>query len=127
MKIAVCVRDDNLEVFENAGHTPFFAIFEPRGNGAFRSFELVDLRANPRANENEEHGNCTHEHSKMSKEERLQHIKEHEILGEILQDCTVLLTKRACQNTKKTLHNRGIIVKSVNMDCKIAQDCFKFL
>ncbi len=47
MKIAVPVVDDSLKMAGNAGHTPYFAVYNLKG-GMFRSFELEGLRANPK-------------------------------------------------------------------------------
>jgi predicted Fe-Mo cluster-binding NifX family protein len=43
MKIAVPVLDESLKLAGNAGHTPYFAIFNLSG-GMFKSFTLEGLR-----------------------------------------------------------------------------------
>ena len=48
MKIAIPVKDENLAFFPNAGHTPKFAVYTMAGSGMFRSFNLDNVKNNPR-------------------------------------------------------------------------------
>ena len=126
MKIAVPVYDESLKIFNNTGHTPFFAIFEQSGNGMFKKIDLIELRKNPRGDESANKG-CSHKDSEMSKEEQIAHKNEHNILGEIIQDCTAVLVKKACQNTAKVFSERGIKVCKIDINCQNAKDAFKFI
>ncbi len=59
MKIAVPVMDDSLKMAGNAGHTPYFAVFNLSG-GMFKSFTLEGLRANPKVAGEEDHDHDKH-------------------------------------------------------------------
>ncbi len=126
MKIAIPVYDENLKIFGNTGHTPFFAVFEQKGNGMFKHFELLDLRKNPRGNIQASEG-CSHKDEDMSKEEQIAHKLEHNVLGEIIRDCQVVLVKKACKNTAKVFQECGIKICKVELDCQNAKDSFKYL
>ncbi len=126
MKIAIPVYDQSLKIFNNAGHTPFFAIFEQKGAGMFKKIDFVELRENPRANKKASEG-CSHHDSQMSEEEQIAHAQEHHILGEIISDCAVVLVKKACQNTAKTFAQKGIKVCKMDISCQKAQDSFRFI
>jgi len=106
MKLAVPVHSDELIVFGNAGHTPFFAVFEIAGAGMFRTTKLVDLRANPRAKPDEE-APCNHDHDDE------EHKNEHRVMADILKDCDALLVVSACKNTKLVLEEAGVTVHAV--------------
>jgi predicted Fe-Mo cluster-binding NifX family protein len=114
MRVAVPVWDESLRVFKNAGHTPFFAIFELAG-GIFRSFNLIELRANPRVKDDHEHacesettGKCSHEG--QSEAEKSAHKEEHRTMAEIIKDCKYLMADKACKNTKTTMNDAGVEV-----------------
>jgi predicted Fe-Mo cluster-binding NifX family protein len=118
MRVAVPVWDKSLKIFKNAGHTPFFAIFELAG-GMFRSFNLVELRANPRvkndheyACESEKTGKCSHEG--QSEDEKIAHKEEHRVMAEIINDCKYLIADKACKNTKNTMNDAGVEVIAVH-------------
>ena len=52
MKIAVPVIDQTLKISKNAGHTPYFAIFNI-GGGMFKTITFDSLRANPKMADHE--------------------------------------------------------------------------
>lgn len=126
MKIAIPVFDKNLQIFNNTGHTPFFAIFEQIGSGMFRKIDFIELRKNPRGDESANAG-CSHKDSDMSEEEQIAHKNEHNVLGEIIQDCAVVLVKKACQNTAKVFNERGIKVCKIEASCQNAKDALKYI
>ncbi len=115
MRVGVPVKSENLEIFTNAGHTPFFAIFDIVGNGMFKSSNLVELRENPRVNLEAEFG-CQHEHSgeDAHDEDDEEHVKDHDILGQLVHDCDVVLVKKACKNTANSLGSKGVKVKKID-------------
>lgn len=109
MKIAVPVKDESLTFFGNAGHTPFFAVFEIVGSGMFRSTKLSEIRNNPRTDldehdhdEEEEHHVCSHG------ADDAEHVAQHFKMGEILQDCDYLIVQRACKNTANAMKNYAV-------------------
>ncbi|MDD6055164.1 MAG: hypothetical protein SOW25_06005 [Helicobacter sp.] len=126
MKIAVPVYDESLRVFNNTGHAPFFAIFTQSGGGMFKKIDFLELRRNPRGDISASEG-CAHNDSDMSEEEKIAHKKEHDILGEIIKDCAVVLVKKACKNTAKVFNERGIKVCKMDSSCQVAKDSFKFI
>ncbi len=126
MKIAVPVYNESLRIFGNTGHTPFFAVFEQKGTGMFKKIDLVELRKNPRGNLETSEG-CAHKDSEMSKEEQIAHRQEHNILGEIISDCAIVLVKKACQNTAHVFNERGIKICKMDANCQNAQDSFRFI
>jgi len=117
MKIAVPVRDDKLEFFGNAGHTPKFAVYEMNGGGMFRSFKLQEVRDTPRsdldhAHEDEDH-ECSHGHDDA------EHIAQHNKMGVVLEDCNYIVVKRACKNTVNAMKANGInVIKYTGEDPK---------
>jgi len=118
MRVAVAVWDESLKIFKNAGHTPFFAVFEI-GGGMFKSFNLVELRANPRVKADHEHecesektGKCDHEG--QSEEEKLAHKEGHRVMADIIKDCKYLVADKCCKNTKITMNDAGIEVVAVH-------------
>lgn len=126
MKIAIPVYDDSLRIFTNTGHTPFFAIFEQVGSGMFKKIDFVELRQNPRGNVEASEG-CSHNDSDMSEEEQIAHKLEHNILGEIIKDCQVVLVKKACKNTAKVFNECGIKICKVESNCLNAKDSFVYI
>lgn len=112
MKIAIPVRDDNLIFFPNAGHTPKFAVFTMKGSGAFKSFELNDIKNNPRTdidfNEDEDDHECNHGHDDQ------EHIEQHNKMGRALTDCDYVIVKKACKNTAKSFTSEGIKLVKYN-------------
>ncbi|MDM5270569.1 hypothetical protein PGH07_00060 [Sulfurovum sp. zt1-1] len=112
MKIAVPVKDKNLQFFGNAGHTPYFAVFTLKGNGMFKSFDLEEVRKNPRTDldehEHDEGHQCSHDENDEA------HVKEHLKMGDILDDCDYLAVRRACKNTAKAMADHDIKIKKYN-------------
>jgi len=118
MRVAVPVWDDSLKVFKNAGHTPFFAVFDVSG-GMFKSYNFIELRKNPRVKEDHEHecesektGKCSHEGENEA--EKLAHKEDHRIMAEIIKDCKYLVADKCCKNTKITMNDAGIDVVAVH-------------
>jgi len=124
MKVAIPVKNENLDIFTNAGHTPFFAIFEITGSGSFKTTKLLALRDNPRVNLEAEAG-CQHEHDGIEHDEA-EHKKEHGILVDIIQDCGILLVKKACKNTASVMGERGILLKKIPAEVTNANDALRF-
>lgn len=124
MKIAIPVFDENLEIFNNTGHTPFFAIFKQSGNGMFKTIDFIELRKNPRGDKAANNG-CTHKHDQMDEEKHIAHKNSHNVLGEIIQDCAVVLLKKACQNTAKVFNEYGIKICKIDGSCQNAKDALK--
>lgn len=112
MKIAVPVIDETLKMAGNAGHTPYFAVFNLKG-GMFRSFEFEGLRANPKAageegHEEDEHHTCDHD------ADDVEHIQAHDTMAHAIEDCDYLVVKMACKNTAKSMNNLGIKLQKYN-------------
>lgn len=102
MKVAVPVKNRELDLFANAGHAPYFAIYQQKGSGMFRSFELLELRDNPRVNMEAEFG-CQREG-----EEHHEHgDDEHAVLGELVHDCSKVGVIKACERAAKAMNERG--------------------
>ncbi|MFT7880742.1 MAG: hypothetical protein ABXS91_10160 [Sulfurimonas sp.] len=112
MKIAVPVKDKNLQFFGNAGHTPYFAVFKLKGSGMFRSFDLEDVRKNPRddldAQDHNEDHHCAHDADDEA------HVKEHLKMGDALGDCDYMVVRRACKNTARSMTEHDIKIKKYN-------------
>lgn len=124
MKIALPVHKDGVKIFKNAGHTPFFAVYEIVGAGMFRSFKLIELRANPRINEDHE-GECEDSHGKCHHEgDAEEHKNDHRIMAEIVKDCAVLGVDKACKNTKLVFEEAGIKVIATH-GCEKADDMLR--
>ncbi|WP_104722321.1 NifB/NifX family molybdenum-iron cluster-binding protein [Helicobacter mesocricetorum] len=126
MKIAIPVYNEALDIFGNTGHTPFFAIFEQKGSGMFKKIDFVELRQNPRGNL-EASGGCSHKDEDMNEAEQIAHKNEHNILGEIIQDCEIVLVKKACKNTAKVFQERGIRICKMEQNCQNAKDSFRYI
>lgn len=109
MKIAVPVKSTHLQFFGNAGHTPFFAVFTLKGSGIFKSFELEEVRKNPRTDlhdhDEEEGHHCSHDHDDEI------HVKEHQKMGDTLKDCHYLVVSRACKNTARSMAEHDIKIQ----------------
>lgn len=106
MKIAIPVKDETLTFFPNAGHTPKFAVFTMAGSGMFRSFNLEEVKNNPRndidhSHPEEEH-DCDHDHNDAD------HIEQHNKMGRVLTDCDYIVVKKACKNTANSFTSQGI-------------------
>lgn len=110
MKVAIPVKDTHLSFFDNAGHTPYFAVYTIKGGGMFKSFDLEEVRPNPRTDldHGEEEHHCSHDHEDAA------HVNEHFKMAEAIQDCDFLITKRACKNTVKAMENYGVSIKKYN-------------
>jgi len=114
MKIAVPVIDDTLKMAGNAGHTPYFAVYNLKG-GMFRSFEFEGLRANPKvAGEEDHHHDHDNHHTCDHDEGDVEHIKAHDTMADAIHDCDYLVVKMACKNTAKSMTNLGIKLKKYN-------------
>lgn len=110
MKIAIPVNDESLKFFENAGHSPFFAIYETVGSGMFRSVKHLETIKNPRTDielGDEDH-KCNHDDE--------DHVKQHLVMGEALKGCDYLITKKACKNTAKAMSENGIAIFKTDSD-----------
>jgi predicted Fe-Mo cluster-binding NifX family protein len=112
MKIAVPVTDENLKMAGNAGHTPYFAIFNLNG-GMFKSFTLEGLRPNPKVaadvhHDHDEHHTCDHDANDT------EHIKAHDTMADTIEDCDYLVVKMACKNTAKSMSNVGVKLQKYN-------------
>ncbi|WP_345988637.1 hypothetical protein WCX18_00465 [Sulfurimonas sp. HSL1-2] len=111
MKVAVPVKDETLQFFGNAGHTPFFAVYTVKGAGMFRAFELEGLRANPRTDldhdhdHEDEHHHCSHDDNDEA------HAKAHLVMGEALEDCDFIVVGRACKNTAAAMAEYGVHIR----------------
>lgn len=112
MKIAVPVINETLKMAGNAGHTPYFAIFNLKG-GMFRSFEFEGLRPNPKVAGEEEHDHDEH-HTCDHDENDLEHLKAHDTMAQAIEDCDYLVVKMACKNTAKSMNNLGIKLQKYN-------------
>ncbi len=113
MKVAIPVKDDSLTFFANAGHTPYFAVYNIKGAGMFKSFELDVIRPNPRSHANHHHDDeeghvCSHDH------EDEKHAKTHDVMGEAISDCEFIVVKTICKNTAAAFTNQGIKIKKYN-------------
>jgi len=112
MKVAIPVVNDSLRITKNAGHTPFFAIFNI-GGGMFKTVTLEELRANPKMaghgeiseEELDGHHVCDHDENDM------EHIKAHDLMSEAIKDCEYLVIKSACKNTANSMKEFGIKMK----------------
>lgn len=112
MKIAIPVKDENLQFFPNAGHTPKFAVYNMNGTGMFRSFDLEQIVSNPRSdidhsNPEEDH-ECNHDHNDA------EHIEQHNKMGRALKGCNYIVVKKACKNTAKSFTSEGIKLVKYN-------------
>jgi len=114
MKVAVPVRDESLQFFGNAGHTPYFAVYTVKGAGMFRAFELEGLRENPRTDLDHEHEDedhqCEHDHDDEA------HVQEHFKMGKVLEDCDFLVVTRACKNTAAAMAEYGVHIRKYSGD-----------
>ena len=112
MKIAIPVKDENLTFFPNAGHTPKFAVYTITGSGMFKSFNLENIKNNPRTDIDHEHAEedheCNHGHDDQ------EHIEQHNKMGRALNDCDYVVVKKACKNTAKSFTSEGIKVVKYN-------------
>ncbi|MCX6074111.1 MAG: hypothetical protein NTY39_07325 [Campylobacterales bacterium] len=114
MKIAVPVMDETLKLAGNAGHTPYFAVYNLKG-GMFKSFEFEALRPNPKVagedqhdHDHDEHHTCDHDANDV------EHIKAHDTMADAIGDCDYLVVKMACKNTAKSMMNLGVKLKKYN-------------
>lgn len=112
MTVAVPVRDESLTIFTNAGHAPFFAIFESKGTGMFCQFDLVEMRENPRFDMDAEAG-CGHEHEGDPTEGGEEHRQEHLEIAELVKGCDVFLGKSACSHTADVIKDQGVEVRII--------------
>ena len=113
MKIAVPVIDETLKMAGNAGHTPYFAVFNLKG-GMFRSFELLELRSNPKVAGEEDHHDHDEHHTCDHDENDMEHIRAHDTMAQAIEDCDYLVVKMACKNTAKSMNNVGVKLQKYN-------------
>ena len=123
-KIAIPVKDNTLQFVGNAGHTPHFAIFEMAGSGMFRSFNLLEVVANPRSDldhhdHDEAHHQCSHDHDDE------EHIAQHNKMGAALDGFHYLVAKRACKNTANAMKPYGIKIVKYNGNAAQADTILK--
>ncbi|WP_404317679.1 NifB/NifX family molybdenum-iron cluster-binding protein [Malaciobacter canalis] len=114
MKIAIPVKDENLNFFPNAGHTPKFAVYTMTGSGMFKSFKLDEIKQNPRndidhANPEADHA-CDHSHDDA------EHIEQHNKMGRVLKECDYIVVEKACKNTARSFTSEGIKLIKYNGD-----------
>lgn len=125
MRIATPVHNESLKVFANAGHAPFFAVFDINGAGKFRAAKLIALRANPRVNLQAEEG-CEHENDPQEEpnEECGYESKKEElkVMTAILSDCAELVAAKACKNAKRAFDEAGVRVSVVGSGYYSAED-----
>ena len=123
MKIAVPVKDNDLTVFGNAGHTPKFAIFTMQGAGMFKSFTLDKVIDNPRSDIDHEHADedheCNHSHDDQD------HINQHRKMGDALNGCSYIVVKKACKNTVNSMKENGINVIKYSGQTNSSQELLK--
>lgn len=122
MKVAVPVKDDSLIFFPNAGHAPYFAIFEVKGSGMFRSFALERVISNPKVEGEDDHHHGDDENHVCDHDEGdIEHIKKHDLMSEAIKDCDYIVVKKACKNTVNSMSNAGIKVKKYGGDSNEAK------
>lgn len=123
MKIAIPVKDENLQFFPNAGHTPKFAVFNMNGSGMFRSFDLLEIKNNPRSDIDHDHPeedhHCDHGHDDQ------EHIEQHNKMGRALKGCDYIVVKKACKNTANSFTSEGIKLVKYNGDSFSTSDILK--
>ena len=119
MKIAVCVKDENLEFFSNAGHSPMFAIFEQVGGGMFKQYKHLNTINNPREDLDHDHADENHQCSHDANDQ--EHINEHNKMGHALQGCDYIVVQKACKNTANAFIESGIKIKKYDGISKKAQ------
>jgi len=120
MKIAIPVKDENLRFFQNAGHTPKFAVFSMSGSNMFKSFKLEEIKNNPRTDIDHDHPEeehaCDHDHDDQ------EHIEQHNKMGRVLKDCSYIVVKTACKNTAKSFTSEGVKVVKYNGESLAADE-----
>lgn len=114
MKIAIPVKDENLSFFPNAGHTPKFAVYTMSGSGMFKSFNLDEIKQNPRSDI--DHSNPEEEHACDHSHDDAEHIEQHNKMGRALKECDYIVVKKACKNTAKSFTSEGIKLIKYNGD-----------
>ncbi|WP_417324368.1 NifB/NifX family molybdenum-iron cluster-binding protein [Halarcobacter sp.] len=114
MKIAIPVKDENLSFFPNAGHTPKFAVYTMSGSGMFKSFNLDEIKQNPRSDI--DHSNPEEEHACDHSHDDAEHIEQHNRMGRALKECDYIVVKKACKNTAKSFTSEGIKLVKYNGD-----------
>jgi predicted Fe-Mo cluster-binding NifX family protein len=125
MKIAIPVKDEKLTIANNAGHTPYFAVFTI-GGGMFKTITLEELRINPKmaGDDHHDHDDDEEGHHECSHgADDLEHIKAHDTMAEAIKDCEYLVVKMACKNTANSMKEQGIKIKKYNgtqTDAKMA-------
>ncbi len=126
MRVAIPVKE-SLEIFPNAGHTKYFGIFEIVGSGAFKNFKFVELRRNPKVEEEEHDHDCDEAEHVCSHADDEEHVKKHDLMTTVLNDCKYLLVSKACKNTVKSMNKVGIDVKKIPANAINANDALSKL
>ena len=126
MRVAIPVMDDSLKIARNAGHAPFFAIYEI-GGGMFKTIELKGLRANPKM-ENEEVDEADHIGRHIcDAEDDPEHVNAHFTMAEAIEDCDYLVVKMACKNTANAMKSSKVTIKKYNGDALYAPEAISTL
>jgi predicted Fe-Mo cluster-binding NifX family protein len=120
MKIAIGVVDNGLIFYGNAGHAPYFAIYELKGAGMFKSFTLEELRENPKmkGHEFEEDGKHTCKHDGDDEA----HVSAHFKMADAIKDCDYMVLNRGCKNTMNAFKSEGIKVQKYTGDLSNAKE-----
>ena len=126
MKVAIPVADEALTFFGNAGHAPYFAVYQMNGSGMFRSFSLKEVRRNPRNDIDHDHDDDGH-HECSHGENDAEHIRQHQVMADALEDCDYLVVRRACKNTAASMANLGIKIKKYSDSATKAGDVLSSL
>jgi predicted Fe-Mo cluster-binding NifX family protein len=125
MKVAIPVADESLTFFGNAGHAPYFAVYSMKGSGMFRSFSLDEVRKNPRTDIDHDHDDEHHECSHGDEDE--EHVRQHRVMADVLEDCDYLIARRACKNTATSMANLGIKIKKYSDSATQAEEVLSSL
>lgn len=123
MKIAVSVRDEALNIYNNAGHTPYFAIYEKKGAGMFQNYVFTELRPNPRmagadqAEIDDSENGCSHDDRPDQEAEETKRLS----MADAIKDCDWLVTPMACKNTARVMGEAGVKIKRLPKEVRKAE------
>lgn len=127
MKIALPVENEHQKLFGNAGHTPMFAVYSLNGGGMFKSFTFEEFRHNPRTDLDHHHDHDDEHHTCDHDDGNEEHIRQHHVMAEALEDCDYLVVKRACKNTARSMANLGVKLVKYNGQAHVADAVLKEL